>query len=75
VAISGVYVCNQIQVILQMLVVGLGTAQLVLAAQYWGRNDKESVKDIVSITVKFAMVCAMIFWVAVLFFPKQILGI
>ncbi len=74
VAISGVFVCNQIQVILQMLVVGLGTAQLVLAAQYWGRNDKESVKDIVSITVKFAAVFAMIFWIAVFFFPEQILG-
>lgn len=75
VAISGVFVCNQIQVILQMLVVGLGTAQLILAAQYWGRNDKESVKDIVSITVKFAAVCAMIFWIAVFFFPEQILGL
>ncbi len=74
VAISGVFVCNQIQVILQMLVVGLGTAQLVLAAQYWGRNDKESVKDIVSITIKFSAVCAVLFWVAVFFFPRQILG-
>ncbi len=75
VAISGVFVCNQIQVILQMLVVGLGTAQLVLAAQYWGRHDKERVKDIISITVGFATVCAVIFWVVVYFFPKQFLGI
>lgn len=75
VAISGVYVCNQIQIILQMLVVGLGTAQVVLAAQYWGRNDKESVKDIISITVKFAVVCAMAFWIAVFFYPQQILGL
>ncbi len=75
VAISGVYVCNQIQVILQMLVVGLGTAQLVLAAQYWGRNDRESVKDIISIAIKFAVVCAVLFWIAVFFFPGQILGL
>ncbi len=74
VAISGVYLCNQIQIILQMLVVGLGTAQLVLAAQYWGRKDKESVKDIISISVKFAAVCAVIFWIAIFFFPRQILG-
>lgn len=75
VAISGVYVCNQIQIVLQMLVVGLGTAQLVLAAQYWGKNDKESVKDIVSIAVKFAVICAVIFWITVFFFPTQLLGL
>jgi putative MATE family efflux protein len=73
VSISGVYICNQIQVILQMLTVGIGAAQIVLAAQYWGKGDKNSVKSIISIALKIALVCSILFFVAVFFFPEQIL--
>ncbi len=73
-SISGVYICNQIQIILQMITVGLGAAQIVIAAQYWGKKDRQSVKGIVSIALKLSIICAVIFWVAIFFFPKQILG-
>lgn len=75
VAISGVYICNQIQIILQMLIAGIGSAQIVLAAQYWGKNDKESVKGIISIALKIAFLCATLFWLALFLFPKEILGL
>ena len=75
VSISGVYICNQIQVIFQMLVVGIGAAQVVLAAQYWGKGDKDSVKSIVGIALKFALLCGLLFFAAVFFFPEQILGL
>ena len=75
VSISGVYICNQIQVILQMLVVGIGAAQVVLAAQYWGKGDKDSVKSIVGIALKIALLCGLLFFAAVFFFPEQILGL
>jgi len=75
VSISGVYICNQIQVILQMLTVGIGAAQIVLAAQYWGKGDKNSVKSIISIALKIAIVCGTLFFAAVFFFPEQILGL
>jgi putative MATE family efflux protein len=74
-SISGVYVCNQIQIILQMLVAGIGTAQLVIAAQYWGKGDKTSVKGVIGIAVKLAAVCAVIFWAAVFFFPGEVIGL
>ena len=75
VSISAVYICNQIQVILQMLVVGIGAAQVVLAAQYWGKGDKDSVKSIIGIALKIALLCGLLFFVAVFFFPEQILGL
>lgn len=75
VAISGVYLCNQIQVILQMLVSGIGAALIVLAAQYWGRSDKESVKNIIGIALKFAAVFAVIFFVLVFFFTREFLSL
>lgn len=74
-SISGVYICNQIQIILQMITVGIGAAQTVIAAQYWGKGDRSSIKSIVSIALKFSMLCALLFWAAIFFFPNQILGL
>lgn len=74
-AISGVYLCNQIQVILQMLVGGIGAALIVLAAQYWGKGDKESVKNIIGIALKFASACSVLLWAAVFFFPQHVLNL
>jgi putative MATE family efflux protein len=72
-AISGVYVANQLQNILQMLVLGLGAALTVLATQYWGKRNTDSIKLIVGIAFKFSLTAGLIFFAATLFFPEQIL--
>ncbi|MHB8061242.1 MAG: MATE family efflux transporter [Ruminiclostridium sp.] len=74
-AISGVYLCNQIQVILQMLVTGIGAALIVLASQYFGKGDKNSVKTLVGIGLKLALVCGFLLWIVVFFFPRQFLSL
>ncbi|MBQ4243793.1 MAG: hypothetical protein II702_02660, partial [Clostridia bacterium] len=48
-AVSGVYMGSQIQTFLQMFSGGVEGAILVLSAQYWGKNDKLSIKRIISI--------------------------
>lgn len=75
VALSGVYVANQLQNILQMLVMGLGAAICVLAVQYWGKRDTGSVKIIIGIALKFSVGAGLLFFIATLFFPIQILRI
>jgi putative MATE family efflux protein len=72
-ALSGVYVANQLQNLLHMLVIGLGAAITVLAAQYWGKRDRNSVKIILSIALKFSIGAGLLFLIATLFFPEQIL--
>lgn len=74
-SISGVYLCNQIQVMLQMLVAGFGAAMVVLGAQYWGKGDSKSVKTLVGIALKIVSVFAVTLWVLVFFFPEQVLGL
>jgi len=74
-ALSGVYVANQFQNILQMLVIGLGAAITVLAAQYWGKKDIDSIKTIIGIALKFSVAAGLFFLFVTLFFPVQILGI
>ncbi|MDD2956515.1 MAG: MATE family efflux transporter [Oscillospiraceae bacterium] len=74
-ALSGVFMSNQIQSILQMLASGLSAALTVLATQYWGRRDLGSIKQIIGVAMKFSMLLAFLCWAAVFFFPAQVLGL
>lgn len=73
-ALSGVYVANQLQNILHMLVTGLGAALIILAAQYWGKKDVDNSRAIVTIALKFSLGAGLLFLVATLLFPMEILG-
>ena len=42
-AMGGVSLCNQIQFLLQMLVVGAGEGAVVMGSQYWGKNKLEPI--------------------------------
>jgi len=75
IAMSGVFVANQIQSIIQMLILGLSSALTVVAVQYWGKKDIASVKIIVSIALKFSVGAGFFFLMITLFFPMQILQI
>ncbi len=72
-ALSGVYVANQFQNLIQMLVIGLSAAMMVLANQYWGKRDKERVKSVISITMKFGLSITLFMFLLTLFFPAFIL--
>jgi putative MATE family efflux protein len=56
-AISGVFIGNQIHALLQFIVGGIGTALVILSTQYWGKKDTGSIKAISSICF-WAAVCA-----------------
>ena len=72
-ALSGVYVAVQPQGILQMLVIGMGAAMSILSTQYWGKKDTDSMKIIIGIALKLSTGAGLLFLLATLFFPEQIL--
>ncbi len=74
-ALSGVYIANQIQMFLQMLTIGLGAALTILATQYWGKRDTDSVKTLITITLKIGVSAGLFFFIASMFFPIQILSL
>ena len=74
-AISGVYVGNQLQTLLQMFVAGIEGAILILAAQYWGKRDTGSIRKIASIGVRFAVLIGVLITLVAFSFPVQIMGI
>ena len=74
-AISGVYMGNQLQTVVQMFVGGISTAMLILSAQYWGKKDTGSIKKIIAIAIKLAFIVGAVFTVASVLFPAQIIRI
>ena len=72
-ALSGVYVANQLQNILHMLVIGLAAALTILASQYWGKRDADSVKMLIGIALKISLSAGLLFLLVTLFFPVHVL--
>lgn len=73
-AISGVYMANQIQTLLQIFSGGIEGALLVLAAQYFGKRDTDSMKKIVSVAFKFSFVFSLLATLISAIFPKFVLS-
>lgn len=74
-AISGVYVGGQVQTVVQMFIGGVEGAILILAAQYWGKKDTESIRRVVSIGVKLAAAVGFVFSLVTVLFPGPIISL
>lgn len=74
-AINGLYIASIIQFTLQMILSGVDSAMSVLTAQFWGRNDTESIKTIVAICTRAALAIALVATLATFFFPREILSL
>jgi len=74
-ALSGAALVNQIHYILQSLVTGIGTGLAVLCSQYWGKGDIQPIRRIISLGLKFSLLCGIIFWALGLMIPEQLLGV
>lgn len=72
-AMSGVSLCNQVQFLLQMLVVGAGEGAVVLGSQYWGQNRLEPIGHIIGAALRFGVSMGLVLFALVLAFPEGIL--
>ena len=74
-AISGVFMGNQTNTLVVMFVGGTTGALLLLASQYWGINDRASIKKVVSIGSMFALAPCALLTLVCLLLPYQIIGL
>jgi len=74
-ALSGVAMVNQIQFLLQMLMLGTGSAISVLGAQYWGKKELQPIRKVTSIGTLLGIGLSIVMMVLVYFFPTQTLGL
>lgn len=72
-ALSGSSLAGQVQYIMTLIFFGLTSGAAVLTAQYWGKRDIRTIEKVIGIALRFSLVVAVIFAVAVLVFPWQIM--
>ena len=74
-AISGVYLGNQFQTVLQMFTTGIDAALLIIAAQYWGIRDTRAVKKIGAMGIRYAVFVGLVLNILIALFPRFLLGL
>lgn len=74
-ALSAVSLATQVQFVLNLFFSALTIGTTVLAAQYWGRQDRESVEEVLCIALKLSFLISMVFFMAAFFFPRVLMRI
>lgn len=74
-AISGVFIGNQIHTLLQVVMKGIGTALVILAAQYWGKGDTKSIRSLSAISFRAALAAGGVFTLAASVFTVSLAGL
>ena len=74
-AVSGMYMGNQIQTLLQVFSGGIEGAILVLAAQYWGQRNTGAIRKICSIGIRLSVLVGGILTLLCALLPEQVIGL
>lgn len=75
VAMSASSLAGQVGFTYMIMNLGLTAGAGVLTSQYWGRKDPASIRKVLAMSYKIAMLFAAVFTVASLLFPVQIMTI
>ncbi|MCQ2432391.1 MAG: MATE family efflux transporter [Clostridia bacterium] len=73
-AVSGVFMGNQIQTFLQLICNGVVQTTGILAAQYWGKRDTKSIRQISSMSMRFGLGLGAVTMILALLIPTRLIG-
>lgn len=73
VSLSGVAAANQVQFVYQQILAAIGEGVVVLATQYYGKNQLGPIRMLTSIGMHAALMAAALLFLAVSLFPSQLL--
>ena len=74
-SLSSVSLATQVQFVLNLFYVALTIGATVLAAQYWGKGDKEAVERVLAIALKGSMAVSLVFFLAAFFCAQFLMQI
>ncbi len=74
-AIAGVGLANQYYFLLNLLLFGIVSGSSIFTAQYWGSRDIKNIRKVLGICIITGGAGALVFTIAGLLFPAEILGI
>ena len=73
VAISASSLANQFYTIFNFLCMGISAAGLVLASQYWGADDKATVRRVYDLCMQIVLVIGTLFAISCVLIPEKIM--
>lgn len=74
-SLSAVSLATQVQFVLNLFFCAILIGETILAAQYWGKEDKASVEKVLAIVLKLSTVIALVFFFAALLVPGALMRI
>jgi putative MATE family efflux protein len=74
-AVSGVFIGNQIHFMVQLITGGVGATLVILATQYWGKQDTKSIRSLTVVSFWVALAAGSHFSLAAACFPTAIAGV
>lgn len=66
---------NQPYFIFTTLIFGLASGSMVLNSQYWGENDKKSIRAIIGLMIRIGVILGILGSIVVTLFPSQVVSI
>lgn len=72
-SVAAVSLANQIAFILSLFYVSTVGAGGVLIAQYWGKGDKNMVKNVFSTVIKYSFVISLVFFILAVIIPEKLM--
>lgn len=73
--LAGIAQANQPFFIFTTLIFGLASGSMVLNSQYWGKRDIDSIKSIMALMMRIAIIGGIITSAVVLIWPQQIVSV
>ena len=72
-ALSAVSLAGQVMFVFNLFLTAFSMGASMLAAQYWGKGDAETVKKILAFVLRISLAVSLVFCLGTLLFPYQIM--
>ena len=72
---AAVSLATQIQFVQNIIISCIIAATVVLGAQYWGKQDMQSINDVYCISLRFCIILSFLFFIGCSFFPKFLMSL
>ena len=73
--LAAVSLANQFQFLLWGFFFGVTSGVTILASQYWGKRDTDSIQAVMGIAIKISVVVTALLSICAILFPKQLMTI
>ena len=72
-SLSSVSLAGQVQFVLNLFVTGIAMGTGIIAAQYWGKGDADSIERVIPVALRANLICGAAFTLCAFFMPQLLM--